>query len=51
MIAVIKNDPIPVYDFQNKYTVYYKQGRSYYRVRPPRTVPRLDDGDSDCNPL
>ena len=50
-IAVIKNDPIPVYDFQNKHTVYYRQGRSYYRVRPPRTIPRLDDEGNDCIPL
>lgn len=50
-ITVVKNDLIPVYDFQNKHTVYYRQGRSYYRVRPPRTVPRLDDWDNDCNPL
>ena len=50
-ITIIKKDIIPVYDFQNKHTVYYRQKGSYYRVRPPRTVPRLDDWDNDCNPL
>ena len=50
-ITIIKNEPISFYDFQNKYTVYYRQGRSYYRVRPPRAVPRLDDEGSDCIPL
>ena len=42
-LMTVKTVPVTVYVLQNKYTVYYRQKRSYYNIRPPKTIPRLEN--------
>lgn len=35
--------PMPVSDLKNKHTVYYRQKRLYYCMRPLKKIPRLEN--------
>ena len=39
----VKGISMPVSDLKNKHTVYYRQKRSYYNIRPSRKIPRLEN--------